>query len=141
MLLYRILADLVVIAHFSYIAFVIFGMAAILIGLALRKDWVRNPWFRIAHLVAIVIVAGQAIVGLTCPLTTLENFLRRRAGQATYPGAFIGYWAHRLTFYHAPPWVFALCYVLFGLLVLITFLLAPPRRRTRKIDVPPPSNH
>jgi hypothetical protein len=126
-LFYRIVADLVVIVHFSYIAFVVFGMLAILVGLGFGWGWVRNPWFRIAHLAAIGIVALQAMAGVVCPLTTLENGLRLRAGQTSYPGAFIGYWAHRLTFYQAPAWVFTLCYTLFGVAVLGTFILAPPR--------------
>jgi hypothetical protein len=138
-LFYRIVADLVVIVHFSYIAFVVFGMLAILVGLGMGWRWVRNPWFRIAHLVAIAIVAIQALAGVVCPLTTLENGLRLRAGQASYPGAFIGYWAHRLTFYQAPPWVFTLCYALFGVAVLGTFILAPPRWRKPRADVSTPA--
>jgi hypothetical protein len=132
MLLYRILADLVVAIHFSYVAFVGFGMLAILAGLALGWRWVRNPWFRIAHLVAIIIVAAQALAGVICPLTILENALRRHAGEATYPGSFIGYWAHRLTFYEAPTWVFTLVYALFGLAVLATMVLAPPHWPARQ---------
>lgn len=127
MLLYRIAADAVVLFHFSYIAFVVFGLMAILAGLALGWRWVRGPRFRIAHLAAIAIVAAQSILGLVCPLTTLENALRLRAGQASYPGAFIGYWAHRLTFFRAPPWAFTTGYILFGLAVLGTFAMAPPR--------------
>jgi hypothetical protein len=133
-LLYRIAADLVVTFHFSYIAFVVFGLLAILLGLAFGWQWVRNPWFRVAHLVAIAIVAAQALLGIVCPLTTLEKALRVRGGQASYPGAFIGHWAHRLTFYEAPPWVFTTCYALFGLAVLATFVLAPPRWRKRDVS-------
>jgi hypothetical protein len=134
MLPYRIAADLVVTFHVSYIAFVVLGMLAILVGLGLGWGWVRNPWFRVAHLLAIAIVAVQALAGVACPLTTLENSLRLRAGQATYPGAFIGYWAHRLTFYEAPPWAFTTAYTLFGLAVLGTFVMAPPRWRKREIS-------
>jgi hypothetical protein len=120
--------------HFTYIAFVVFGLLAILIGLACDWRWVRSPWFRVAHLVAIAIVAAQALLGKVCPLTTLENALRVRGGQESYPGAFIGYWAHRLTFYQAPPWVFTTCYALFGLAVLGTFVLGPPRWRKRDVS-------
>jgi polyferredoxin len=135
MLGYRISADLVVMFHFSYIAFVVFGQLAILIGLARGWRWVRNPRFRIAHLVAIAIVAGQALLGIVCPLTTLEKYLRAQAGQESYPGAFIGYWAHRLTFYEAPNRVFTLAYALFGLAVLVTFALAPPRWRKPSVEL------
>ncbi len=129
MLAYRIAADLVVTFHFGYIAFVGLGLLATWIGLALGRGWARNRWFRAAHLAAIAIVAAQAMLGIVCPLTTLEKALRVRGGQESYPGAFIGHWAHRLTFYQAPPWAFTTCYVLFGLAVLATFVLAPPRWR------------
>jgi hypothetical protein len=113
--------------HASYVSFIVIGMAAIVVGLALRKRWARNFWFRVLHLVAIGIVAGLSVLGMTCPLTDLENHLRRQSGQATYPGAFVGYWVHRLVFFNAEPWVFTAVYVLFGLVVLLTFVLAPPR--------------
>ena len=131
MLWARVLADLIVVIHASYVAFVVFGMVAIVIGLVLGWAWVRNFWFRILHLAAIALVAGQAIAGVICPLTILENHLRRLAGQETYPGAFIGYWAHRLIFFEASRQVFTIGYVVFGLCVVAAFVLAPPRRPDR----------
>lgn len=124
--LYRFLADVVVVIHFAFIAFVIGGMGAILVGIALRRRWARNFWFRALHLAAITIVVLQALAGVICPLTTLEDYLRVRGGEEGYPGSFIGYWVHELIFYQGPPWVFAVCYCLFGLAVLAAFLLAPP---------------
>jgi hypothetical protein len=53
--------------------------------------------------------------------------LRVRGGQTGYTGDFVGYWAHRLIFFDAPPWVFTLGYTLFGASVLLAFVLAPPR--------------
>lgn len=132
MLWARVLADIVVVIHATFVAFVVFGLVAILAGLALRQSWVRNFWFRVLHLAAIGVVAAQALAGVICPLTILENSLRRMAGQETYPGAFIGYWAHRLIFFRAEPWVFTLAYSLFGLAVLGAFLLGPPRWPARK---------
>lgn len=127
MLWARVLADCVVVFHAAFVAFVVVGLAAILLGLALRWDWVRNFWFRVLHLAAIGVVAAQALCGVICPLTTLENALRRLAGQQTYPGAFIGYWARRLIFFEAPPWIFTAAYCAFGLVVAATFLVGPPR--------------
>lgn len=128
----RIAADLVVVFHASYVAFVVFGMVAIVVGLMSGRSWARNFWLRMLHLVAIGVVAAQALAGVVCPLTLLENYLRRSSGQVAYPGSFIGYWAHRLIFVDAPPWVFTLIYSLFGLAVLATFLLAPPHRPGRR---------
>lgn len=136
MLWERILADLVVVLHALYVVFVVLGMAAILIGTALRRGWARNFWFRMLHLLAIGVVVAQEFLGTRCPFTAWENALRARAGQATYPGAFLGYWAHRLIFLDAPPWAFTIGYCLFGLAVLLVFVLAPPRWPGRKAAQP-----
>jgi hypothetical protein len=122
------LADFIVVFHASYVSFVVLGLLAILVGAAMRWRWVRNFWFRVAHLVAIGVVVIESVLGIPCPLTVWESQLRRAAGQAAYSGDFIGYWAHRLIFYQADPWVFTMLYILFGLAVLATFILAPPRR-------------
>ncbi len=123
----RLLADLIVVFHAAFVGFVVFGLVLILVGVALRWGWIRNVWFRVTHLAAIGFVVAEALVGMVCPLTDWENQLRRAAGQASYPGDFIGYWAHRVIFYRAEPWVFTLIYILFGLAVLAAFILAPPR--------------
>jgi hypothetical protein len=123
----KLLADLIVVFHAAYVSFVVFGLLLILMGVALRWNWIRNFWFRALHLTAIGIVVFEALVGWTCPLTDWENRLRITAGETGYAGDFIGYWAHRLIFYQAQPWVFTVIYILFGLTVLATFVLAPPR--------------
>ncbi len=137
MLLYRVLADVVVVAHVSYVAFVIFGQLAIVYGLVRRRDWARNFYFRWLHLLAIAVVVLQSWLRITCPLTDLENYLRGLAGETGYPGDFIAYWTHKVLFYELPTWVFVLGYSLFGALVLATFLLAPPRWRGRPRLRPP----
>jgi hypothetical protein len=126
-LVYRILADLVVAVHFAYVAFVIVGLVLTLGGAVAGWKWVRNFWFRAIHLVMIGIVVGEAWCGTVCPLTTWENKLRELAGQATYSGGFVANLLHDTMFFEAEPWVFTLCYSLFGLLVLIAFIVAPPR--------------
>src|SRR2546425_8327969 len=69
---YRLLADVVLVIHFAFVAFVILGLLAVWTGRFLRWSWVRNFWFRVAHLLAIGIVAAQALGGVICPLTTWE---------------------------------------------------------------------
>ena len=130
-LAWRILADAILYVHGGFVAFVVFGLVLILIGLWRRWSWVRSFWFRLAHLLAIAVVVGQAWAGVVCPLTTLENALRRRAGMATYPGGFLAYWVHEILFYRAEWWVFAIAYTLFGALVLLTFVFGRPRRPRR----------
>ena len=126
---YRIAAELVLILHTAFIAFVLLGLVAVLVGMAARWEWTRNFWFRVGHLAAIAYVVVQAFFGLVCPLTTLENWLRLRGGQVAYgEGGFIQHWLHRLIFFDAEPWVFTVCYTAFGLLVAATMWFAPPRQ-------------
>ena len=79
--MYGILAELIVAIHLVYIGIVVFGLAAIVLGIALRWQWIRNPWFRGIHLAMIMIVAFEATMGIECPLTTWEGELRELAGE------------------------------------------------------------
>lgn len=126
--MYSILADITLMTHVLFVAFVVFGLVLILIGRFCGWQWVRNLWFRLAHLAAIGIVVAQAWLGVICPLTTLEMWLRARAGESVYAGSFIQHWVQALLYYDAPAWVFVLCYTLFGLLVVISWFAVRPRR-------------
>jgi hypothetical protein len=79
---YRLLADLVLVAHFAFVLFVIFGGL-----LALR--WPRVAWFHIP-----IALYGVAIefIGFICPLTPIEVSLRQRGGEAGYSGGFIDHY-------------------------------------------------
>ncbi len=125
--IHRLLADGVLVMHATFIAFVVVGLALILLGLARRWRGVRNVWFRLTHLAAIVIVAAFAWAAEPCPLTTLENHLRASAGQDAYDTGFIAHWLHRAIFYDAEPWVFVVGDTLFLAAVVGTFVFGRPR--------------
>ncbi len=129
MSLYRHLADAVLVVHALFVGFVVIGQVLVMVGLALGWAWVRRFWWRLAHLVAIVCVVAQSWFGALCPLTILENALRRRAGEAAYGGSFIEHWLHALIFYEAQGWVFTVTYTVFAVLVAMTWLYARPLRR------------
>src|SRR4051812_8704333 len=103
---YRLLADLVVAVHFAYVAFVVVGQVLILVGLWRGWRWVRNVWFRAAHLLAIAVVAAEAVCNLPCPLTVWEQTLRELGGTPAQGGTFVGNLLHGLIFYQAPEWAF-----------------------------------
>lgn len=124
--MYLFLADLILATHALFVAFVVLGLVAILLGKYRCWDWVRNLRFRLAHLVAIGIVMVESWLGLACPLTEWENRSRVAAGGAAYPDSFIQHWLHRILFYDFDPWVFTLAYTAFGILVLLAWLLVPP---------------
>ena len=128
---YLLAADVLLIGHVLFVAFVVFGLVLILIGKPLAWAWVRNPWFRLAHLAAIGIVALQSWLGIICPLTILEMALRDRADGVVYSGSFISHWLESLLYYQAPAWVFIVCYTGFAALVVISWFWIRPRKFPR----------
>jgi hypothetical protein len=90
---YRIGADLVLLAHFAFAAFAVFGGA-----LAFHNpSW---PW---VHLPAVLWSAVVNLMGWTCPLTPLENTLRSRAGHVKYSGGFVEHYVGRLVYPRGMP--------------------------------------
>ncbi|MDY7093789.1 MAG: DUF2784 domain-containing protein [Acidobacteriota bacterium] len=77
--LHRLLADAVVLVHLGFVLWVVFG------GLAVLR-WPRVAWL---HLPAAAWGALVELAGWYCPLTDIENALRRRAGAAGYEGGFV----------------------------------------------------
>ncbi len=123
------LADVLVIIHFFIVAFCVLGELAILLGAALKWSWIRKLPFRIAHLSAVLYVAGQAILGISCPLTEWEYALRHAAGQRYEEDlSFVARIVRSVIFYDFPPWFFTALYVGFGAAVLLTFIIIKPVR-------------
>lgn len=128
-MMYPLLANLVLALHVAIAVFVVLGLVLVVAGNLRGWGWVNRLWFRLAHLAAIAFVAAESWFGMVCPLTTLEMWLRTKAGAPTYAGGFIEHWLQYLLYYDAPPWVFTLAYSLFGLAVLATWWWFPPRRK------------
>ena len=136
---YLILADVIVALHFAYVAFVLFGQLAILIGWPLGWRWIRNPWFRIIHLILIMIVVVESLPGIEyeCPLTTWEVALREAGGQPNRrEGGFIARYIHGIMFFPNNNHELEAIYCLFGVMVLVTLFLCRPR--FRRIPAAPP---
>jgi hypothetical protein len=76
---YRVLADLVLILHAAFVAFV-------MLGALLAVRWPRLAW---VHVPVALWGAGIEFLGGICPLTPLENHWRRLAGELGYPGGFV----------------------------------------------------
>ncbi|UCF96445.1 MAG: DUF2784 domain-containing protein [Spirochaetaceae bacterium] len=130
--LYGIAADAVVIFHFCYVTFTVGGEVLILLGCLFRWRWVRNLTFRIIHLVAMAVVALEALIGVLCPLTDWEYRLRLLAGQDIEEEIpFMARLVRQIIFYDFPAWVFTVTYILFTLLVVATLLFVPPRRKAK----------
>lgn len=126
-MLYWLVADLLLLTHALFVAFVIFSLLLIIAGKIFSWSWVRNPWFRLAHLVSIAVVVVQSWLGVVCPLTIWEMALRAKAGDTTYPGSFIAHWLNTLLYYQAPDWLFVVAYTAFGSLVVASWFWIRPR--------------
>lgn len=85
---FRLFADLVVLLHLGFILFAALGGL-----LALR--WRRAPWL---HVPTALWGGFVEISGRVCPLTPLENALRRAAGEAGYRGGFIEHYVLPLVY-------------------------------------------
>ena len=118
-------ADALLVLHFAIVAFIVGGLILVWVGAAAGWAWVRNPWFRYAHVGAIVFVAAEAVLGYACPLTIWEDMLRG----GVRPESFIGRWVYRLLYYHAPEWVFTTAYAAWAAATVITLFLVPAKRR------------
>lgn len=129
---FQLLADAVLTLHVALVFFVVGGLVVIVIGNMRKWPWVNALWFRLAHLVTIAFVAAEAWLGIACPLTTLEMWLRSKAKVVTYEGSFIEHWLQALLFWQGPPWVFTLAYTAFALVVVAVWWLYPPRARRRR---------
>ena len=106
MVIYRWLADAVVVMHATWVAVVMGGLLVVPVGAYFRWRWVRNFWFRAIHLAMITIVAVESLLGIECPYTTSENINRLLAGERPGEGTF--------------------CYCAFGALVVIALVFVPP---------------
>lgn len=132
---YRLLADMVLVAHALLIAFIVAGLVLIALGAARQWMWIRNRWFRFVHLAAITVVVLQSWAGQVCPLTEWESRLREAAGGVGYTQSFIADWLHEILFYELPPAFFTALYTGFAILVLLVWFLVPPRCPRRWSDV------
>lgn len=110
-MIYRILADLTILLHLSFILFVLFGGI-----LVLYRRWIF--WLHIPSLIWGVAIE---IFGWVCPLTPLENSFFHLSGESGYSGGFIEHYIVPLvypsTLTREMQWGFALVAILLNLMV------------------------
>jgi hypothetical protein len=147
-----LLANVIVFFHVLFVGFVVVMVPIILLGWWRKWQWVRNFWLRLIHFLMIIIVVVETVVGVPCPLTIWERDLRLAGGQLEfelnedgsyklddqglgrlkpnkeYDGDFVARLLNRIIFYNdVPVGVLEACYYGFGGLILLGFILVPPR--------------
>lgn len=118
-MLFRFLADLVLVVHLAFVLFVLLG------GLLVLR-WPVVAW---AHVPAALWGTLIEFAGWFCPLTPLENTLRWRGGQAGYEGGFI---EHYITAALYPAGLTRGVQLALGMLVLVINTLVYVRLFTRR---------
>ena len=120
---YGFAADLTVLLHFAFILFVVFGA------------WIarKRLWLRWVHLAAMGYALLIEVFNWYCPLTHVEQFLRRRGKFPGYEGSFIPHYLDRLIYLEAPQWSL----IVGASLVLIVNLVVYARAARRAAGSPP----
>jgi hypothetical protein len=136
-----VLADILVVIHLALVLAVLLGLVLILVSFRTDWGWTRNFWLRITQLIVIEVVAGQAVVGLECPLATAERELRGGPGYLNEvdQASPVGRFCNEVLYIgpkNWPRWVYMAIYGTVGLLVLLTWSLVPPRLPWRRPIVP-----
>ena len=126
---YAFAADFILLMHFAFVAFVVFGFAFIWIGHFFKfKCCVQNATFRICHMLSMGIVLCESLIGAICPLTVWENNLRLKGGQSQiYETSFVKDWVHKIMFFDFSEQTFIIMYGCFFVLILLTFWIIPPK--------------
>lgn len=128
---YYLLSKLVAFVHLLYVLFIFLGLFYIYLGQVLKLKSIRNPYFRIFHMIAMIIVAIQQYFMINCPLTILEKKLLILAEKPIYSGAFIPHLLHRYHFNIATEHYLPL-YVSLSLLFILSFIIIPPRFKKKQ---------
>jgi hypothetical protein len=123
-----LLADALLAVHFAFVLFVVGSVPLIWAGALAGWSWVRNRRYRLLHFAAILFVAAESSIGMLCPLTVWEDALR---GVHEQP-SFVARWVHRVMFYTWPESAFIAAYVVFAIVVGVTYYAIPPRDSTRR---------
>lgn len=117
------IADAVLVIHAALVVFNVGGLVAIAVGCWLEWSWVRYRVFRWAHLGALGFISIEALLGITCPVTRLEDWLR---GEST-PSGFVARWISRWLYWDLPAWVFVVAYISVFACAAVLWIMVPPR--------------
>ncbi len=131
MMLYKILADIIVVVHFAWILFMLVGFILTLYGF-FWKGFFDKWLFRTLHLFGIAYVSALAIMGKYCPLTLWENILRSKYDSTlTYPGSFMIHYAQRLVYPDVNPLIIRIPTTFIAVFTVAIFIIRPPKRIKR----------
>jgi len=127
-MLYKILADIIVLVHFIWILFMLIGFILNLYGF-FWKEFFDKWLLRMLHLFGIAYVSFLAIMGKYCPLTIWENTLRAKYDPSlTYPGSFIIHYIKKLVYPAVHPLIIIIPTAFIAIFTVAIFIIRPPKK-------------
>ena len=118
-----LIADIVLVIHSCVVIFMISGFVLIPIGYKFHWGWIANTQLRIFHTGMMVFITLETLLGITCPLTSIENSLR-----GIYQSkSFIEYWITQIIYWDVPAHFFIILYCMFLGWTFLMWKLFPPR--------------
>ena len=103
-----LIADIVLFFHFCIVVFITFGFVLIPIGYNFNWIWIKNKKLRLLHFGMMIFVTFETILGLSCPLTVLENNLRG----INENQLFLSRWITKVIYWDFPSEFFLIIYCL-----------------------------
>ena len=119
-----VISDAVLVFHFIIIIFISTGFFLVPIGYKMKWLWLSNLKLRSLHLGLICFVTIEAIIGMTCPLTIIENIFN----QNKYSQSFIKFWISKIVYWDFPTLFFISLYSLCALWTVLMWKIFPPRK-------------
>ncbi|MBL8522102.1 MAG: DUF2784 domain-containing protein [Betaproteobacteria bacterium] len=122
-----LLADLILALHLAVVLFNMGGLLLIVTGGLAGWRWIRARSWRGIHLALALFIALEAWIGLTCPLTALEDLLRGEQASQSFVGRLMA----AVLYWDAPPWFFIAAYSAYLTAVCASWWKWPPTRTKR----------
>ena len=116
-MLLKIFADIILLLHFLIVIYIVSLFLLIPIGFKLNWQIVKNKKIRLSHFFLMLLITFESLIGITCPLTLIENRLRN----IDHSENFINYWLSKVIYWDLPSYYFVVIYLFF--LFLTTILL------------------
>ena len=116
------LADIVLILHFFIVIFITVGFFLIPIGYYYDWNWIKSLKLRLFHCGLMFLVTFETLVGITCPLTSIENNLRGMSNSKS----FISFWIEKIIYWDFPTKFFIFLYFIFLGWTLLMWKIYPP---------------
>ena len=121
----EITADLVLIIHFIIVVFISSLFLLIPMGYQFYWKWVKKLKLRLIHLGLMTLITFETIIGITCPLTIIENNLRG----IYISNSFFSSLVSKIIFWELPRLFFLILYILCLFWTIFIWFRFPPEKK------------